>query len=171
MKVMVSILVFLAMSSIGQAKIQWTWENVATGTERGTFVTDGMMVGGAAPAGSYTVLDFSVTASIYGLRYGSILDGQYSIGMPDIGFDWDGSMPTVFWRQSGGYTNGFSVWGVDVSPGDPDRVGFGVDWFTVDDYHGDVTFIIESATPVLIPISSVVENETGTFGAIKKLYR
>ncbi len=171
MKVMVSILVFLVISSIGQAKIQWTWENVATGTERGTFVTDGMMTGNTAPAGSYTVLDFSVTASAYGLRYGSILGGQYSIGMPDIGFDWDGSMPTVFWRQSGGYTNGFSVWGVDVTHEDPDRVGFGMGWFTVEDYFGEVTYITESATPILIPVSSTVENESGTFGAVKKLYR
>ena len=169
MKSMVIILALLLTCATAQANIQWTWTNAGTGTEQGTFTTAGDLVGDLAPAGTYTVLDFSVTASHYGLPLGSISGGVYSIGMPDIGFDWDGAGPTLFWRQSGYWTNGFGLDVVDYPPIAPNYLVFNINYFAVEDYDDEIEYIVESQTPILAVDLTAVEKSS--FGRIKLLYR
>jgi hypothetical protein len=167
---MLTIMALLLACGTAQAGILWTWTNAGTGTEQGTFLTDGELVSGEAPAGSYTLVDFTVTASVYPLPIGSVSGGEYSIGQPSAGFLWDGAAPTQFWRSSGIFTNGFALDCVDPAPGDPTRVAFGIEWFTVDEYYG-VVYLNESATVVMAPSMSVAPNEAATFGAVKRLFR
>ena len=170
MKTTITLLLVLACAAGAQAGIQWTWVNAGTGTEQGTLVTDGELVGGLAPAGSYTVVDFSVTATAYALPLGSCSGGEFAIGQPEIGFDWDGSAPTVFWRSNGSYTNGFAFSVPNAVAPDPDRMAFSMGWFVVDRYY-ETTYLEEEATVVLTPAASVTSNEARTFGAVKRLYR
>ena len=85
------------------ANVAWQW---SFETEAGTFVTDGDMVGGLAPAGSYTVdVDtFVVTSSFIP----SLVGTDYYENQPLQGFLWDGVAPTEFWRSSGFYHNGMN---------------------------------------------------------------
>ena len=170
MKIMLTILTLAAICGAAQAGIVWSWTNAGTGTEQGTFITDGNLVSDLAPAGTYTVIDFSVTATAYIIPIGSMSSGDYFTNQPDIGFDWDGSIPTVFWRSSGFYTNGINLSVTDPAPGDPDRMGFGINWFLIE-YDEDVTFLEEDQTPILTPVESLVANECASFGAVKALYR
>jgi hypothetical protein len=170
MKTMLLLMILLLTCGAAQAGIQWTWTNAGTGTEQGTFVTDGELVLGEAPAGTYTVVDFSVTASAYGLPIGAVSEGAYSIGQPTVGFVWSGTAPTNFWRSSGGLTNGFTFWDDDAVEDAPNRVGFIVDWFVVDEYYG-ISFVDESSTAVITPMASATPNEARTFGGVKSLFR
>ncbi|MBU0740901.1 hypothetical protein KKG45_11650 [bacterium] len=170
MKFMLTILVLAAACGAAQAGVQWSWSNAGTGTELGTFITDGELVSDQAPAGTYTVVDFSVTASAYDIPIGSMSGGDYFTNQPEIGFDWDGSVPTVFWRLSGFYTNGFGLFVTAPAPGGPDYVGFGVDWFLIE-YDEDVTFLAEGLTPILTPVGTVTASASAAFGALKALYR
>ena len=60
MKTTMAMIALLTVCSVAHAGIQWTWINAGTGTEQGVFLTDGELVGGIAPAGTYTVVDFAV---------------------------------------------------------------------------------------------------------------
>jgi hypothetical protein len=169
MKIIATALALLLVCSVAQANIHWTWTNAITGTEIGTFDTDGDLVGADALPGSYTILDFSVTASLYGAPIGSVSGGEYYIGMPDIGFEWNGSAPTEFWRQNGGYTNGFGLWVSEGSaPNVPDYIAFSVDWFVVENYEYEVIFLEEYATAIITP--HVTAAETVSMGDVKVLY-
>ena len=170
MRTTMALLAVLAIAGAAQAGIQWTWVNAGTGTEQGIFVTDGELVGGLAPAGTYTLVDFSVTASAYDLVLGTFADGDYVCSQPDFGFDWDGAGCTCFWRASGFYTNGFGYHVPDPQPGAPDCVGFNVDYFLID-FDEDVTFLQEFQTPVITPESTVTGECAGTLGGVKRLYR
>lgn len=170
MKTMLTILLLTAFCGAAHAGIQWTWVNAGTGTEQGTLITDGHLVANEAPAGTYTVVDFSVTASAYGIPLGSVSSGEYIINQPVVGFDWDGAAPMFFWRHSGLYDNGFEFHMADPVPLDPDRIAFDMDRFTID-YDEDVVTIEEYLTPILTPVGSVTTQERSSFGAVKRLYR
>jgi len=96
--------------STSHATIIWDW---SFASEAGTFTTDGNLVGGTAPADTYTITDFVVTATAVAGNLGSLSGGQYFEFDPTQGFIWDGSNPTQFFRNSGGLTNGanFSLTG------------------------------------------------------------
>lgn len=170
MKVMFTILVLVVLSSTAQAGIEWNWINAGTGTEKGTFITDGAMVSGAAPAGTYTIIDFTLNETAYALPLGSMSDGTYFLTQPDTGFDWDGAAPTVFWRLSGTYTNGTNFFVTAPVGTNPDWIGMGIDFFLID-YDEEVTFLEETLTPKVTPVGDHVAVEVSSFGAIKVLYR
>jgi hypothetical protein len=170
MKFLFTILALAVLSGPALAGIEWSWSNAGTGTERGTFITDGAMVSGAAPAGTYTIIDFTLSETAYPLPLGSISDGTYFINQPDTGFDWDGAAPTVFWRSSGTYTNGTNFFVTAPVGTNPDLIGMGIDFFLVE-YDEEVTFLEENHTPVVTPVGDHVATEVSSFGAIKVLYR
>jgi hypothetical protein len=170
MKIMLTLLALVGICGVANAGIEWTWVNAGTGTEQGTLITDGELVAQAAPAGTYTILDFSVTATAYGIPLGSMSAGDYFTNQPDIGFDWDGAAPTMFWRLFGIYTNGINLFVTTPSPGGPDRVCMEIDYFVLD-YDENVTFLEEYRTPIVTPVQTVTPNEFATFGAVKTLYR
>ncbi len=169
---MKSILIATCMAIVAipvAADINWVWINAGTGTEQGTFVTDGNLVGTDAPAGSYTLLDFSVTASIYGATLGSVSGGQWLIGQPDVGFEWDGSQATQLWRQNGDFTNGFGFWSTEPPPPNvPDYIAFDANWFVVRNYEHTVTFLEEWMAVIMIPHQVPVEGTS--FSELKALY-
>ncbi len=169
MKVLLTLLALAATCGVAQAGIEWTWVNAGTGTEQGTFITNGELVAAAAPAGTYTILDFSVTATAYGIPLGSMSAGDYFTNQPEIGFEWDGAAPTMFWRLSGTYTNGINLFVTTPIPGGPDRICCDVDYFILD-YDENVTFLLEYQTPTVTPVQTVTANESATFGAVKTLY-
>jgi hypothetical protein len=170
MRIMLTLLALAGICGVAQAGIEWTWANAGTGTEQGTFITDGALVSEAAPAGTYTIIDFSVTATAYSIPIGSMSAGDYYTNQPEIGFDWDGAAPTVFWRLSGTYTNGINLFVTAPGPSGPDRICLEIDYFIVD-YDENVTFLEEYQTPILTPVETVTANEGFTFGLVKALYR
>lgn len=170
MKVIFTFLVLAVLSGPALAGIEWVWSNAGSGTEKGTFITDGTLISGDAPAGSYTIFDFKLTESAYPLPLGSVSDGTYFIRRLDTGFDWDGTAPTVFWRSSGTYTNGANFFVTAPAGTDPDWIGMSIDFFVVD-YNEEVTFLEENLTPVVTPIGDYVSTDAAAFGAIKALYR
>jgi hypothetical protein len=170
MKVKLTVLALVTLCGPAQAGIEWTWGNGGTGTEQGTFVTDGAMTGGTAPAGNYTIIDFTLTASAYPLPLGSMSDGTYYTNQPDMGFDWDGAVPTVFWRDSGALTNGINLFVTAPAGTDPDRIVMDIDYFEVD-YDETVSFLYENLTPTVTPVGDYVAAQRSSFGAIKMLYR
>jgi len=102
--------VLLGLASIGflggtaNADIQWSW---SFASEAGYFITDGSLVGGAAPPGVYNVLDFAVTQSIDAGNIGAMSSGELDEGsQPGTGFTWDGTSDTQWFRHGGVYTNG-----------------------------------------------------------------
>ncbi|MCP4547871.1 MAG: hypothetical protein GY835_15520 [bacterium] len=167
MKIIATTLLVLLAASGAQAAILWSWSS-HSGTEQGYIITDGDLVGVTVPAGSYTVLDFSVTATNYPLPIGAVSNGIYHISQPDIGFDWSGTEPTMFWRLSGQSDNGFAFYLEDTEPGDPDRVSFAINSFVVDEYYG-IVYLDEYYTAVITPL--VTPAAEVSLGAVKVLYR
>lgn len=170
MRVLLVILILIVTCTAAQAGIQWTWTNAGTGTEQGTFITSGVLVDDQAPAGNYTIYDYSITASAWGLEIGSVSGGEYYISQPDIGFVWDGAAPTTFWRSSGVYLNGFWLWATTYTPGQPDMLGMNVEWLAVVE-DDEVDHYGEDLTPVFTPTGTATPNERATFGAVKALFR
>jgi len=94
----------VGLSGAAQADITWSW---SFGTEAGTFVTDGALVGTSAPAGVYNVLDISVTQSSFPGNLGAMTTGELDEGsQPGTGFTWDGTADTQWFRAAGVWTNG-----------------------------------------------------------------
>jgi len=94
----------LGLSLSANANVIWDW---SFGGETGQFETDGA----AAGAGTFNLIDFSVTSSAVGGTIGSVSGGQYSDGpfstlMP-YSFSYDGSAVTQ-WTHSG--SNLFDWW-------------------------------------------------------------
>jgi hypothetical protein len=170
MKILLTVLILTALACSAHAAIEWTWTNTGTGTEQGTFITDGALVGNLAPAGTYTVIDYSVTASAYGAPIGSVSSGEYFINQPDIGFDWDGSAPTVFWRSSGTYTNGTNLFVTTPSYGGVGFIGLDIGQFSVYD-DDESTLFQEMLAPTLVPVGTVTADEGMTIGTVKTLFR
>ncbi|WP_437974206.1 CARDB domain-containing protein [Sorangium sp. So ce295] len=102
--------VILALSPSARADICWNW---AFATEAGTFVTTGTLngSGGADPA-TYTILDMAVTNSTdSGFVGRSLAAGTLNEGnQPIQAFQWNGTAPTQWSRQSGTFTNGSSFY-------------------------------------------------------------
>ena len=98
---------WITAASARAEPITWNWSFAG---ESGQFVTDGL----SHSAGSYTLIDFSVTSSSVGGTLGSLSHGQYSASgfatdMP-YSFVWDGSRVT-FWDSAG--VNTFNWWPFD----------------------------------------------------------
>ena len=54
----------LSLANVAEADIVWEWSFQEQGdVEAGRFLTDGDLIGNAAPAATYNVLDFEVTHS------------------------------------------------------------------------------------------------------------
>ena len=89
-------LLLCALASSSQATT-WAW---SFGTEHGTFVTTGT----DSTAGTYEVLDFSVTASGHGASLGSLSGGAYQANAYDTSapyrFEWNGTAVTR-WLHGG----------------------------------------------------------------------
>lgn len=109
--------VLIVSADQGQAAIVWNWSFEG---EAGQFVTDGT----TPMAGSYTMLDFSVTASAVGGTLGSLSGGEYGTNAfstdEPFSFVWDGSQVTQ-WLHTG--LNTFDWWAFDETA-DPTRYYF-----------------------------------------------
>ena len=169
MRAAIILLAGLLVGNPAAANIDWTWSNAGTGTEQGTFITTGELDGAQAPAGAYAILDFSVTASTHGLPLGSVSGGQFTIGAPDIGFDWNGSAPTVMWQSSGTWPIGFALSIPGAAWDEPEMVSFAIGRFSIRAFEPDITFLDEHQTVILAPVTTAVAE--GSFGRIKALYR
>ncbi|PZP28702.1 MAG: hypothetical protein DI603_18645 [Roseateles depolymerans] len=98
--------VLLAAATSASHATTWVWSFAG---EQGTMQTDG--TGNAA--GTYNVLDFTVTSSSVGGTLGSFSDGTYTANnlatfMP-YSFDWNGSEITQ-WHQAGTNTFGWNIY-------------------------------------------------------------
>lgn len=140
--------------TLSDASVIWDW-SANSGQERGTFETDGNVVGGTLPADTYIIQDFTVLATsitaLTSLIGGSISGGQFTAFAPDDGLIWDGSAITQFFRN--GSTNGSVFYTVGGPFGDYDKARwiFNVgDFLRIDD-PGDnrpsVDFSDQSTTP------------------------
>ncbi|RCU45277.1 PEP-CTERM sorting domain-containing protein [Corallincola luteus] len=101
------VLALSAAAHSAQADVIWDW---SFGGEAGQFVTDGV----AAGAGTFTLIDFTVTSSAAGGTLGSLVGGDYQDGqfstLLDYSFDYDGAAVTT-WNHSG--ANTFDWWTFD----------------------------------------------------------
>jgi hypothetical protein len=93
-----------------QANITWQWNFES---EAGTFVTDGSLVGGVAPAGTYTADPDSLNVTSSSLP--SLVGATFMQNQTPQGLVWDGSSATQFWREGGAYTNGMNFFLLDWS--------------------------------------------------------
>ena len=120
--------IFFPYLVVGQ--IHWQWSDASTGLESGTFVTNGTLnQDGSAPAGTYTISDFKlVKTSTIVPTTGSYATGEWFGGtQAPIGFVWDGSSPTQFWRSGGSLTNGLNIYTSDWSYG----ISMSIDYFVI----------------------------------------
>lgn len=148
-------LLFVSFNSFGQ--ITWFWMDANTQQQKGTFVTNGNLVNGVAPAGNYTISDFTVTNTTTSLPLtGSFVSGEWA--NPQAGFIWDGTIPTEFWRSGGQYTNGFGIFRNNPSPNISDYILFAVNLFSISNYLNDTTEVNQPNTILL----SVVQTPTIT---------
>lgn len=107
----IAIAALLLWASPVSADITWFW---SFATEFGTFVTDGSHEGpGDPPAGTYTIVDFTVTDSIDPRNLGSLAGGLFFETQPTQGFVWDGAIDTQWFRSSGTFTNGSNFFTAD----------------------------------------------------------
>ena len=102
----IATLALFALSSASNANVIWDW---SFSGETGQFETDG-----SGGAGTYNLIDFSVTSSSVGGTIGSLLggeyvDGQFSTHTP-YSFNYDGASVTS-WLHSG--SNTFDWWTFD----------------------------------------------------------
>jgi len=127
----------LLYGAVASADITWTW---SFGTESAIFLTNGELnVGGIAPAGPYTLLDFEVTESVDSNLIGSLSGGEYMELDPGQGFLWDGAVDTQWMRRGGFYSDG-----ANFSSTVADRRYFfddgGYGSFTLRNGSGDTTY-------------------------------
>ena len=139
----------IAVAGRARADTLWTWSYAS---EAGTFVTDGdQPCGQSAPAGTYSILDFSVTESAFPGNVGSLSGGEYSQNQPVQGFVWDGAQPTQWFRSSGVFTNGSNFLRVGVNL----RYLFAVAVYGIDDIANDPgVFLVFSDS---VEMESVIE--------------
>ncbi len=101
----------LVVATPASAQITWSW---SFGAEAGQFLTNGIAPGGVAAPGTYSFVDFIVTASGEGAPLGSVSGGDYlASGLGSVlpyDFDWDGSSVT---RWNSGGVNSFDWWVFD----------------------------------------------------------
>lgn len=103
-----AVLLAFGITTSAHANITWDW---SFDGQAGQFVTNGAAVDGKAAAGTYSLLDFSVTTATAGESLGSWLGGQYSpegfsTTLP-YAFKWDGGSVSL-WDSGGG--NFFDWW-------------------------------------------------------------
>ncbi|MCB1205713.1 MAG: hypothetical protein KDN18_15730 [Verrucomicrobiae bacterium] len=99
-------LALLSFSPIpSKADVWWEWYFAG---EAGYFLTDGSFAD-AATSHTFTIKEVAVTASAYGFSRGTVSQGKYEISQPDLGFMWNGTHAIQFFRSSGNFTNGASV--------------------------------------------------------------
>jgi hypothetical protein len=138
----------VGLASEARADTLWTWSYAS---ESGTFVTDGdPPCGEPAPAGTYSILDFSVTASAFPGNVGSLSGGEFSQNQPVQGFVWDGVEPIQWFRSSGTFTNGSNFLRVGINL----RYLFAVDFYGIDDLADPGVFLVSSDS---VDMQSVVE--------------
>jgi len=151
----------LSVAVAGQvsAEVVWNWSDADTGAERGIFTTTGDLVDGSALAGSYQIIDFVLEATTTSLpTTGSYAGGQWSAGnQSPVGFTWDGTGPTEFWRAGGTHDNGLNLYAHPL-PSDPDvsdRIGMSIDFFVIDRYSGNQELLQEATINLSTATASV----------------
>lgn len=140
-----------------RANITWEW---SFASESGTFVTDGTLVGGVAPLGTYTADPDSLNVITSTLP--SLVGATFMQNQTPQGFLWDGSAPTQFWRTPALgtlQTNGMNFFLTDSSY----RYGFGT-WggFLRDE---EDTMSVDGSL-ALRPLSSVTTPVPGSIGLV-----
>ena len=78
----------------------WDW---SFGNEWGVVETNGEFSDTSSP---YTFIFDPSTFEVLGSEVTSNIGDDYIVSQPDVGFNWDGTRVTQFFRQSGNYTNG-----------------------------------------------------------------
>ena len=159
----------LAIGSVANAAVLWKW---SFANETGTFTTSGTAAGGVAAPGSYTLSDFSVTASQAGGTIGSLSGGQYvtcgyATDQP-YSFDWNGNAVTQ-WNQSG--ANTFNWWVFDDVANLQDAYFFG--WQTGNNnvasqaaFYDDLAYppLSQPSYAVTVSVAAASAAEPGTLG-------
>lgn len=111
-----AVLLAFGIAASAHADVTWNWSFAG---QAGQFVTDGSLTDGKAAAGTYSLLDFSVTTATAGESIGTGTGGVYwpegfSTTMP-YAFNWDGSAVRL-WDSAG--SNTFDWWPLhDVKTG------------------------------------------------------
>lgn len=159
--------VFAAAPNV-EAEILWNW---SWGQEAGEFLTDGVLVGGVAPPGTYNILDFRVTGTglgAFGAVVGSISGGDYDEGsQPGQGFTWDGTADTQWFRNGGLFTNGSNFY--PTSAAGSEKYTFALGFYFYDDF--DEITQGQSSTISLVPMDLPTPTKSIRWGRIKMLYR
>ena len=95
------------------ANVIWNY-SFGSGTETGYFETNGTF---ADTAGSFNFVIDPATFHVTSSAFAPTLVGlTFTAGnQPDIGFLWNGTAPTQFYRGSGTYTNGANVYSSDTN--------------------------------------------------------
>jgi len=157
------------------AAILWQWSFLG---EAGTLLTDGTLVGSSAEAGTYNVIDFSITQTATTIPLGSISGGQWNEGsQPGTGFVWDGSIDTEWFRDGGNFTNGAGYFPETVifPTVGFERIAFSPGNYTIDNLFTN-TNLASSNTLTLVPVtvpepSSALLLGLGALGVISRRRR
>lgn len=89
--------------------LTWNWSD-SNGNLTGTFETDGDALNGAA--GTYVFTGFNVLTSTY-FDVSQISSAWDHASGGSMGFVWNGSAATQFWRFGGSFTNGSNFYNYD----------------------------------------------------------
>lgn len=89
----------------------WTW-SFSGGAERGTFQTNGTF---SDTAGAFNFVIDVATFQVTSSAFASIMIGDtFNAGaQPSVGFLWDGTTATQFYRGSGAFTNGANIFAAE----------------------------------------------------------
>ena len=108
LKLLMSASVLAIAANSAHATVAWNF-SFGAGQETGVFSTNGIY---ADTAGNFTfTIDpttFAMTASTYAP---SLVGATFTVNQPTTGFIWNGFVPTQFFRNSGGSTNGANFTG------------------------------------------------------------
>jgi hypothetical protein len=136
-------------SGVARADVIWNW---SFDGQAGTLTTGGSAVGGTALAGTYTLIDFSVTTSAAGEQLGSVSGGQYSDSSgtlstePPYSLQWSGSAVTQFDQSGSNLANWWVI--EDTSLAEYFLFGFGVSGLN----SGEATLSL--CTPCTSPLAT-----------------
>jgi hypothetical protein len=106
-----------SLTSESRATVIWDW---SFDTEAGQFITTGNLTGTSLAAGTYQLLDFSVSVTALGPNYiGSMSGGQWDYyyseqALPSYQLIWDGTAVSE-WQNSG--TTSYPTWHFTNSSG------------------------------------------------------
>lgn len=155
--------VFLAGNA--QAAVIWDWS--FGGTEAGTFTTDGNFSDTTNPF-TFKITDFAVTSSTLASNVGAI----YTITQQPLGFIWNGSQPTQFFRNGGRDVNGTNLFNGDfqytffANSNSLTKIARLNNFETDDDYVSFTSLTLTPQTPAAVPEPSTILGSLALGGGV-----